>query len=54
MTLVKGGDILAVGGGGFSNVLGSVRRGSLVLEAGAKDALRIGLTKSRYAIPLNA
>ena len=40
----KSGDVLAVGGGGFSNVLGSVRRESLVLEAG-KDEFRIGLTK---------
>ena len=39
------GDVLAVGGGGFSNVLGSLRRESLVLEAGKKN-FRIGLTNA--------
>ena len=39
------GDVLAVGGGGFANVLGSLRRGSLLVEEAA-DGLRIGLTES--------
>ena len=37
--------ILAVGGGGFANVLGSIGRGTLLVED-SDDALRIGLTDS--------
>ena len=37
--------ILAVGGGGFANVLGSISRGTLLVED-SDDALRIGLTDS--------
>ena len=37
------GDTLAVGGGGFSNVLGSLKRGTLITEDSAKG-LEIGLT----------
>ena len=39
----KARDILAVGGGGFSNVLGSTRRGTLLLRNGPKG-LDVGLT----------
>ena len=38
-----GHDILAVGGGGFSNVLGSTRRETLLLDTN-KKGLEIGLT----------
>ena len=37
------GDTLAVGGGGFSNVLGSLKRGTLIAEENRKG-LQIGLT----------
>lgn len=37
------GDVLAVGGGGFGNVLGSLRRGTLRLRETA-DGLEVGLT----------
>ena len=39
------GDVLAVGGGGFGNVLGSLKRGTLVIEKG-KAGLDIGLTNA--------
>ena len=38
-------DVLAVGGGGFANVLGSTRRGSMIIETTAKG-LQIGLTNA--------
>lgn len=37
------GDVLAVGGGGFSNVLGSMRRGTLVTR-NTRKGLEVGLT----------
>lgn len=39
-------DVLAVGGGGFANVLGSRRRGTLLLDQ-SKRGLRIGLTNAQ-------
>ena len=39
----EGGDVLAVGGGGFSNVLGSLKRGTL-LVCQTKKGLQVGLT----------
>lgn len=41
-TLDSGRDILAIGGSGFASVLGSRRRGTLLLEAD-EDGLKIGL-----------
>ena len=38
-------DVLAVGGGGFANVLGSTRRGTLLVDQ-TDRALRVGLTNS--------
>ena len=38
------GDVLAVAGGGFGNVLGSLNRGTLVVEH-TKTALLVGLTE---------
>ena len=37
------GDVLAVGGGGFGNVLGSLKRGTVITET-TKAGLRVGLT----------
>ena len=41
---MQGGEILAVGGGGFGNILGSRKRGTLLLEA-TRRGLMVGLTK---------
>ena len=41
--LADDGEVLAVGGGGFSNVLGSRKRGTLLLDK-ADDSLKVGLT----------
>ena len=38
-------DVLAVGGGGFANVLGSTRRGTLLLDQ-SDESLTVGLTNS--------
>ena len=38
-------DVLAVGGGGFANVLGSTRRGTLVVDKTGRG-LRVGLTNA--------
>ena len=43
--LGKTGDVLAVGGGGYSNVLGSLRRGTLVTRKTSKG-LQVGLTNA--------
>ena len=43
--LMEARDILAVGGGGFANVLGSTRRGTLLIDQ-TKKGLRVGLTNS--------
>lgn len=39
-------DILAVGGGGYANVLGSYRRGTLLLDE-SEAGLRVGLTNAQ-------
>ena len=43
--LIDRRDVLAVGGGGFANVLGSTRRGTLLVDQTNKG-LRVGLTNS--------
>ena len=43
--LMERRDVLAVGGGGFANVLGSTRRGTLLVDQTTKG-LRVGLTNS--------
>ena len=42
--LDDGGDVLAFGGGGAQNILGSLSRGTLIVED-AEDGLRVGLTE---------
>ena len=44
--LIDRRDVLAVGGGGFANVLGSTRRGTLLVDQ-TKQGLRVGLTNSQ-------
>ena len=44
--LMERRDVLAVGGGGFANVLGSTRRGTLLVEQTDKG-LRVGLTNQQ-------
>ncbi len=43
--LIERRDVLAVGGGGFANVLGSTRRGTLLVDQTDKG-LRVGLTNA--------
>ena len=42
--LDDGGDVLAFGGGGAQNILGSLNRGTLLVET-TDDGLRVGLTE---------
>ena len=44
--LIERRDVLAVGGGGFANVLGSTRRGTLLVEQTDKG-LRVGLVNAQ-------